>query len=918
MSNIRVNEYPSRQQYTYAGGARTFVIDFPFFEDADIYVYVGDPADNFEQEDPNNLLVQNTDYTLTGAGLATGGVVTIDAAFDLTVGDTVTIVGRMVIDRYSIYDTSSVISKAQLNEDFNRVTVMIQNINTIIEQTMPKYDRSEVINTVRDATTPFSYVNLPLLEAGEFWVGNETSTGISKNALPTGYIVTADHVGMQASIAVWTGTDFVLTDSTLNLAGNVFSPLTATDSPSFTGASLGLPTGATDDRPAAPTNGQQRYNTTSGVMEYYGNGAWRNFVTATGAVQDISIPQFTGNSDEIEPTAIYIDGTDFTPVTATDIVGIAGDAFGLPSGTTAERPAAPANGYIRYNTDDDVVEAYVNGMWVALTAQDADGGAVVHTITQAGHGFSVGDVVRMTTTATTYTEAQADSSSNAEAIGIVVGVSGDDFTLQQSGYFDGFVGLTAGSVYFLSPTVAGAVTVTEPSTAGQISKPLIIAESATTGWILSYRGNVVGSPSSGSGSGEFNGSTLHTVTQASHGFSVGEAIYIVNPTGVYTLADASAEASSQSVGIVNEVIDANNFVVQWGGYIGTGIYSGMTPGDLFYLSDSTAGALTTTEPTTAGSYSKLMVIAESSTTGWLMEQSAKVVGPDGTDPVTKTVTQAGHGFTGGEWLKISASNTYALAQADSVANAAVIGMVTEVPDVNTFVIQQIGYTDASSLSGTLTAATQYYLSSTVAGAMTTTAPTTAGTVSKELFFSLNTNEGWIQEHLGVVNTGSGGVIQTQYSLVRDRHVSGSSLGSFGTISGIDVTITPTSASNKVLLNINLSYSTASGLSIDGIIYRLARNGTPITEALGDNSGVATIIPCTSGGVSNKTATWHLDTLSFTFIDEPASTSALTYTVEMRSQTNTGGAITFILNRTQTGGSATGPIGVSTMIAQEIA
>lgn len=38
-------------------------------------------------------------------------------------------------------------------------------------------------------------------------------------------------------------------------------------------------------------------------------------------------------------------------------------ALGLPSGTTAQRPANPANGFIRYNTDLGIVEAYVNGSW---------------------------------------------------------------------------------------------------------------------------------------------------------------------------------------------------------------------------------------------------------------------------------------------------------------------------------------------------------------------------------------------------------------------------------------------------------------------------------------------------------------------------------------------------------------------------
>lgn len=42
-------------------------------------------------------------------------------------------------------------------------------------------------------------------------------------------------------------------------------------------------------------------------------------------------------------------------------------AIRLPSGTTAER-GTPANGDIRYNTDDARIEGYTNGGWASLVA----------------------------------------------------------------------------------------------------------------------------------------------------------------------------------------------------------------------------------------------------------------------------------------------------------------------------------------------------------------------------------------------------------------------------------------------------------------------------------------------------------------------------------------------------------------------
>jgi hypothetical protein len=39
----------------------------------------------------------------------------------------------------------------------------------------------------------------------------------------------------------------------------------------------------------------------------------------------------------------------------------------IPSGTTAQRPASPVSGMLRYNTTVSNMEIYINGSWVTLT-----------------------------------------------------------------------------------------------------------------------------------------------------------------------------------------------------------------------------------------------------------------------------------------------------------------------------------------------------------------------------------------------------------------------------------------------------------------------------------------------------------------------------------------------------------------------
>jgi hypothetical protein len=136
-----------------------------------------------------------------------------------------------------------------------------------------------------------------------------------------------------------------------------------------------------------------------------------------------------------------------------------------------------------------------------------DVGAV--KITQAAHGLAAGDVVRLS--GANYIKAKADTAVNAEAIGMVASApDANNFVLISNGRITGLAGLTAGAAYYLSPTTSGAITDTEPTTIGQVSKPILIAESATTGWLVNMRGSIVTSIGSGSGSSEVGPDDLTT------------------------------------------------------------------------------------------------------------------------------------------------------------------------------------------------------------------------------------------------------------------------------------------------------------------------------------------------------------------------------------------------------------------------
>lgn len=201
--------------------------------------------------------------------------------------------------------------------------------------------------------------------------------------------------------------------------------------------------------------------------------------------------------------------SDFTPSSTDTLTNKTFDANGtgnslsnvdvadLANGTDGELitwDAAGAPATVAVGTSGHVLTS--NGAGAAPTFQAAAGGGggeeTSHSVNQTTHGFSVGDVVRCTG-ANTYTESQADSASNAEVAGVVSAVADtDNFTLSHAGRVTGLSSLTAGTIYYLSESAAGAITATEPSGDGEISKPVLVADTTTSGILLTFRGTAVG------------------------------------------------------------------------------------------------------------------------------------------------------------------------------------------------------------------------------------------------------------------------------------------------------------------------------------------------------------------------------------------------------------------------------------------
>lgn len=168
---------------------------------------------------------------------------------------------------------------------------------------------------------------------------------------------------------------------------------------------------------------------------------------------------------------------------------------------------------------------------------------------------------------------------------------------------------------------------------------------------------VVGSVASGGSE-----SLQWSVTQASHGLSVGDAIYF---DGTDYLKAQANDASTLGAFIVSAVADTDNFTLTQNGKI-SGL-SGLTSGQYYFVSTTTAGAIVSSQPTTG--YDNPILLALSSTEGVVLPyRPAAIDDSASTLPISE-------GGTGGTTASDARTNLDVLSTSQSTANDLVFSIV---------------------------------------------------------------------------------------------------------------------------------------------------------------------------------------------------------------------------------------------------
>ena len=126
---------------------------------------------------------------------------------------------------------------------------------------------------------------------------------------------------------------------------------------------------------------------------------------------------------------------------------------------------------------------------------------------------------------------------------------------------------------------------------------------------------------------------------------------------------------------------------------------------------------------------------------------------------------------------------------------------------------------------------------------------------------------------GVPSDGGGGIVQTKSTTKTD--VFSTTSTSFTDITGFSVNITPTSSTSKILITGLVTFGGIDGEAY-GYTFKLLRDSTDI--CIGDADGSRTRAACEAhtGGTNHG-----MDNFIISFVDDPQTTSALTYQIFMR-------------------------------------
>jgi hypothetical protein len=162
------------------------------------------------------------------------------------------------------------------------------------------------------------------------------------------------------------------------------------------------------------------------------------------------------------------------------------------------------------------------------------------------------------------------------------------------------------------------------------------------------------------------------------------------------------------------------------------------------------------------------------------------------------------------------------------------------------------------------------------------------------------------------NSSTGKILQVKQTPKTDQFTTTSY--TFVDITGMSVSITPASASNKILVQVTIL---AGGTASNAAAFNLVRDSTHIGVPTGSASLGGSSRDSTFGPLSHDNA-YRLENVGFNFLDSPNTTSATTYKVQASVYDSRQLSINVPTTVNTSGSSTYTATGISTITVMEVA
>ena len=335
---IIISDTEPRIQYTATAGQTSFTVPFAFFANADLQVFNGTSQLSFNAS-PSNA----TQYSVTGAGVSSGGSITLGSP-GATVNDVITIVREVAIERTTDFPTSGAFQIDSLNTELDKIIAMAQQLERDLKL-------SPRVNTTSSSSFNLTF---PDMVAGKILSANAGGTGLEFSVDASGLLSAETNASTSATNAANSATAAASSASSALNAKNAAEAALDTFDDDFLGSKSSDP--SVDNDGNALADGALYFNTTDNVMKVYdlGNTQWKQLVPTSS--QQTSIDLVSGS------------------ITNVNLVGTAISTGGLSGATSfAERyrvaSSAPSSsndvGDLYFDTSQNELKVYKSSGWAA-------------------------------------------------------------------------------------------------------------------------------------------------------------------------------------------------------------------------------------------------------------------------------------------------------------------------------------------------------------------------------------------------------------------------------------------------------------------------------------------------------------------------------------------------------------------------